>query len=253
MNALEVEHLGYRYADGTVALHDVSFTLHEGERVALIGPNGAGKSTLLLHLNGLLPERMAPAAAAAVRVFGTPVTEKDLPRVREMVGYLFQDPDDQLFCATVHEDVAFGPRQHGLEGAALDARVGEALAAVGLEGFERRPPHRLSRGEKQRVCLAGLLACRPKVLALDEPTTHLDPRGRRELLTRLRALPETQLVATHDLELVVELCTRAILLDGGRVVAEGPVRNVLSNEGLMREHGLERPHILSHPHPHDAR
>lgn len=251
MNAIEVTGLGYRYADGTEALRNVHLAVAEGERVALIGPNGAGKSTLLMHLNGLLPERPG-GAESAVRVLGTPVSDATLREVRAAVGYLFQDPDDQLFCATVHEDVAFGPRQHGLEGEALDLRVREALEAVGLAGFERRPPHRLSRGEKQRVCLAGLLACRPKVLALDEPTTHLDPRGRRELLQRLRVLPETQLVATHDLELVVELCSRAILLDGGEVVAQGPVRALLTDEALMRAHGLERPHILLHDHPHGA-
>jgi cobalt/nickel transport system ATP-binding protein len=133
----------------------------------------------------------------------------------------------------------------------LRRRVDEALRAAGIEGFERRPPHRLSRGEKHRVCLAGILACQPRVLVLDEPTSHLDPRGRRELLERLRALAVTQIVATHDLEFVVELCTRAILLDGGRVVAEGPPRRLLADETLMLAHGLERPHILSHRHPHE--
>ena len=177
MNAIEIDRLAYRYPDGTPALHDVSLAVVGGERVALIGPNGAGKSTLLLHLNGLLPER-APAAPA-VRIHGTPVTEDAHPKIRAEVGYLFQDPDDQLFCATVAEDVAFGPRQLGLDGAALRERIAGSLAAVGLAGFEARPPHRLSRGEKHRVCLAGLLACDPKVLALDEPTSHLDPRGRR--------------------------------------------------------------------------
>ena len=249
VNALEVTGLGFRYADGTDALHDVSFHVAEGERLAIIGPNGAGKSTLLLHLNGLLPER--PGDGGAVRVFDVPVTRDTLPRIRADVGFLFQDPDDQLFCATVAEDVAFGPRQRGREEGRVAELVNASLAAMGLTGFGERPPHRLSRGEKQRVCLAGLLACEPKVLVLDEPTTHLDPRGRRELCALLGTLPVAQVVATHDLELVVRLCTRAILLDAGRVVAAGPVAEILGDEALMQAHGLERPHVLTHRHPHE--
>jgi energy-coupling factor transporter ATP-binding protein EcfA2 len=248
VSALEVRGLGYRYGDGTWALRDVDFSVESGERVGLIGPNGAGKSTLLLHLNGLLPER--PAVPPAVRVFGTPVAPPNLDAVRARVGLLFQDPDDQLFCPTVWEDVAFGPRQLGLEGGALRARVRGALEQVGLSGFEERLPHHLSRGEKRRVCLAGLLACDARLLALDEPTTDLDPRGRRELRAILRGLPVAQVIATHDLELVVEICPRVVVLDRGRVVAQGPSAEVLSDERLMLEHGLERPHILRHAHPH---
>ncbi len=248
MSALEVRGLGYRYPDGTAALHDVSFTVGEGERVGLVGPNGAGKSTLLLHLNGLLPERSS--AAPAVRVFGTPVAEPHLAEVRARVGLLFQDPDDQLFCPTVWEDVAFGPQQLGLGGEALAARVERALEQVGLSGFDERPPHHLSRGEKRRACLAGLLACEARLLALDEPTSELDPRGRRELKALLASLPVAQLIATHDLELVVELCSRVVVLDRGRVVAEGPTVELLGDEALMLAHGLERPHLLRHLHPH---
>ncbi len=248
MSALEVRGLGYRYPDGTTALRDVAFSVGEGERVGLVGPNGAGKSTLLLHLNGLLPER--PPAEPAVRVLGTPVAEPDLARVRAQVGLLFQDPDDQLFCPTVWEDVAFGPQQLGLRGDALALRVAQALEQVGLAGFEERPPHHLSRGEKRRVCLAGLLACEARLLALDEPTSELDPRGRRELKALLERLPVAQVIATHDLELVVELCPRVVVLDGGTVVAEGPTTTLLADEALMLAHGLERPHILRHPHPH---
>jgi cobalt/nickel transport system ATP-binding protein len=249
VNALDVRGLRFRYADGTDALHDVSFHVAEGERVALVGPNGAGKSTLLLHLNGLLPER--PPREPAVRVFNVPVTRDTLPEIRARVGFLFQDPDDQLFCATVWEDVAFGPRQRGLPDDRVAELAASSLAAMGLTGFDDRPPHRLSRGEKQRVCLAGLLACEPKVLVLDEPTTHLDPRGRRELCELLGTLPVAQVVATHDLELAVRLCARAILLDGGRIVAEGPTAEILGDEALMQAHGLEKPHVLSHRHPHE--
>jgi cobalt/nickel transport system ATP-binding protein len=248
MNALEVTGLSYRYPDGTAALRDLTFAVAEGERVALIGPNGAGKSTLLLHLNGLLPEH--PPATPAVRVLGTPVAEPHLAEIRARVGLLFQDPDDQLFCPTVWEDVAFGPQQWGVNGTELADRVARALEQVGLEGFEERPPHRLSRGEKRRVCLAGLLACDARVLALDEPTSDLDPRGRRELKSLLRELPVAQVIATHDLELVVEVCSRALLLDRGMLIAEGPAVELLNDEALMLAHGLERPHILRHAHPH---
>ncbi len=245
---IDVRGLSYRYPDGHDALLDVSFTLAPGERVALIGPNGAGKSTLLLHLNGLLPDR--PPSTPALTVDGLPVTEPNLREIRRRIGLLFQDPDDQLFCPTVWEDVAFGPRQLGLREPALSRLVAESLAQVGLAGFEQRLPHHLSRGEKRRACLAGLLACDARALVLDEPTSDLDPRGRRELMALLSCLPVTQLIATHDLEFVVEICPRTIVLDGGRIVADGPTRQLLDDEPLMLAHGLERPHILRHSHPH---
>ena len=245
---IAVRGLDYRYPDGHDALLDVSFTLAAGERVALIGPNGAGKSTLLLHLNGLLPDR--PPATPAVTVDGLPVAEANLREIRRRVGLLFQDPDDQLFCPTVWEDVAFGPRQLGLREPGLSRLVTESLAQVGLAGFEERLPHHLSRGEKRRACLAGLLACDARMLVLDEPTSDLDPRGRRELMALLSRLPVTQLIATHDLEFVVEICPRTIVLDGGRIVADGPTRRLLDDELLMLAHGLERPHSLRHSHPH---
>jgi cobalt/nickel transport system ATP-binding protein len=248
VSVLDVENLEYRYPDGHVALSGLSFSIAEGERVALIGPNGAGKSTLLLHLNGLLPER--PAAHPPVRVDGLPADEAHLPDIRRRVGLLFQDPDDQLFCPSIEEDVAFGPRQLGVEGTALGQLVEQSLERVGLAGFGPRQPHRLSRGEKRRACLAGLLACDARLLALDEPTSDLDPRGRRELISLLASLPVAQLIATHDLEMVVELCPRSIVLDSGRVVADGPSLELLADEPLMLAHGLERPHALRHCHPH---
>jgi len=236
--AIDVRHLHFVYRDGTRAVADVTFSINDGECVGLIGPNGAGKSTILQHLNGILPETLA---APAVWIFGSPVVPNNLENIRRMVGLLFQDPDDQLFCPTVYEDVAFGPQQFGLKGDELSMRVGQSLANVGLVGFEKRSPHRLSTGEKRRVCLAGVLACQPKVLVLDEPTAGLDPRGRRELKALLAEIPATKLIATHDLELVVELCPRTIVLDHGKVVADGATRQVLSNEPLMLEHGLETP------------
>ncbi|MCM2311056.1 MAG: energy-coupling factor ABC transporter ATP-binding protein [Steroidobacteraceae bacterium] len=248
MSLLAVNQLSYHYPDGHEALRGLSFMLAPGERVALIGPNGAGKSTLLLHLNGLLPDR-APATPR-VTVDGLPLVEANLAEVRRRVGLLFQDPDDQLFCPTVWEDVAFGPQQLGVQEPQLSQLVRDSLAQVGLAGFEERLPHHLSRGEKRRVCLAGLLACEARLLVLDEPTSDLDPRGRRELMGLLTRLPMGQLIATHDLEFVVEICPRAIVLDGGRIVADGPTLELLDDEALMLAHGLERPHILRHRHPH---
>ena len=246
--AIEVRGLAYRYHDGTEALRGVSLAVEEGECVGLLGPNGSGKSTLLLHLNGVLPER--PLPNGAVRVLGRPVSAECLEAVRREVGLVFQDPDDQLFCPTVLEDVSFGPRQLGLGEGEVGARVRKALEQVGLAGYERRSTHHLSQGEKRRACLAGVLACDPAVLVLDEPTSDLDPRGRRELKALLRGIPATKLIATHDLELVVELCSRVIVLDRGQVVAEGPTVEVLDDEERMLAHGLERPHILRHHHPH---
>jgi energy-coupling factor transporter ATP-binding protein EcfA2 len=246
--AIEVHDLHFRYGEGPPALRSVSFSVAEGECVGLIGPNGAGKSTLLLHLNGLLPESWK--AESAVRVGGSSLTPATLPEVRRKVGLLFQDPNDQLFCPTVFEDVAFGPQQLGLSEAEIGERVMRALAQAGLAGFGARAPHHLSVGEKRRVCLAGLLACDPSILVLDEPTGSLDPKGRRDLKELLRQIGVTKLIATHDLELVVELCSRVIVLDGGTVVAEGPTVELLSNEELMLRHGLERPHVLRHLHPH---
>jgi len=214
----------------------------------LLGPNGAGKSTLLLHLNGLLPERLP--REPAIWIDGEPLAADTLDSVRQRVGLLFQDPDDQLISATVFEDVAFGPRQLGVEGPYLESLVAFCLGQVGLSGFEAREPHRLSHGEKRRVCLAGVLACKPSVLVLDEPTSDLDPRGRREFKTLLQSLPGARIIATHDLELVVDLCSRVLILDEGKLVAQGPTIPLLSDEPLMLAHGLEKPHRLLHQHPH---
>jgi energy-coupling factor transporter ATP-binding protein EcfA2 len=237
--AIEVENLRYRYPDGLEALRGVSFSVAGGERVGLVGPNGAGKSTLLLHLNGLLPARLP--GEAAVRVLGTPLTPATALAVRARVGLLFAEADDQLFCPTVGEDVSFGPAQLGLSRAEVAARVSRALAAVGLAGFDDRPPHRLSAGEKRRACLAGLLALDPAVLALDEPTQSLDPRGRRELATLLTGLPVALLIASHDLGFVLAVCRRVVVLDAGRIVADGPAADILADEPLMLAHGLESP------------
>jgi energy-coupling factor transporter ATP-binding protein EcfA2 len=248
MNAIEVNDLSYSYPDGKPALRRVSLHAAAGECVGIVGPNGAGKSTLLLHLNGILPDD--DDRHGEVIVGGSPITTSNLHEVHRSVGLLFQDPDDQLFCPTVREDVAFGPVQFGFSAGDIDRIVRDALRQVGLEGFEGRSPHHLSGGEKQRVCLAGILACSPSILVLDEPTSDLDPRGRRDMARLIRGLPATRIIASHDLELVVDLCSRVYVLDGGEVAAEGPTVTLLSNEELMLAHGLEKPHSLQHRHPH---
>jgi cobalt/nickel transport system ATP-binding protein len=248
--AVQVRNLCYRYPRtiAGLALNQLTFSVGEDESIAVLGPNGAGKSTLLLHLNGLLPDQ-APSEPR-VWIGGEPLTAKTLDLIRQRVGLLFQDPDDQLISATVFEDVSFGPRQLGVDGAILRSLVAHCLDLVGLRGFEEREPHRLSHGEKRKVCLAGVLACKPSVLVLDEPTSDLDPRGRREFKRLLQTLPGAKIIATHDLELVVDLCSRVVILDEGKLVAEGLTIPLLSDEELMLAHGLEKPHILLHRHPH---
>ncbi len=247
--ALEVRGLRFSYG-GQPALGGIDLSIEAGECVGVVGPNGAGKSTLLLHLNGILPEKLP--AEPSVFVDGQPLVEENLFEVRRKVGLLFQDPDDQIFCPTVAEDVAFGPLQLGLPPDELRRTVAAALAQVRLDGFETRSPHHLSLGEKRRVCLAGVLACRPSLLVLDEPTSGLDPRGRRELAELLQTLPATRIVASHDLDLVATLCSRVFVLDRGLIVASGEARALLADEALMLAHGLERPHSLLHRHPHGA-
>jgi energy-coupling factor transporter ATP-binding protein EcfA2 len=239
--ALEVSELRFQFAGGAPALRGVSFSVEAGECLAIIGPNGAGKSTLLLHLNGILPEHASERTSGSVRVQGRTVSASEAAWVHRQVGVLFQDPDDQLFCPTVGEDVAFGPEQLGCARADVEQRVARVLSQVGLAGFERRMPHRLSGGEKKRVCLAGLLAYEPSILVLDEPSAGLDPRGRREFIQLLSGLSATRVIATHDLALVAELCPRALLLDRGQLVASGFSKDLLRNDALMAAHGMECP------------
>jgi cobalt/nickel transport system ATP-binding protein len=240
--AIELRGLTFRYPTGRVALDDVRCTIAPGERVAVVGPSGAGKSTLLMHLNGLLPmPSVATDDTVQVFVQSLGVTKGRLRDVRRQIGFLFQDPDDQLFCPTVREDVAFGPLNLGLDQATVLVRVDQSLVAVGLPEHGPRHPSQLSTGERKRVCLAGVLACDPAMLVLDEPTSNLDPRARRQLLEILRRFPGTQIIATHDLDFALELCPRVLVLDGGKLQADGPVEQVLANPNLMERHGLEVP------------
>ncbi len=220
---LRFEQVGYRYPDGHEALHDVSFELTHGEKAALVGANGAGKTTLLLHADGLL----LPTTGQVV-VGGIPITRRTLPTIRRTVGYLFQQPDDQLFMPTVEEDVAFGPANMGLDDAEIERRVAEALASVGATELRHRAPGRLSGGEKKRVAIATVLAMEPSILVMDEPTASLDPPARRQLFELIRTFRHTMLIATHDVELIRELCTRTLVLHRGTLVADGPTQEVLA-------------------------
>jgi cobalt/nickel transport system ATP-binding protein len=234
--ALEVRGLRFAYPDGSAALAGVDLTVMPGERVAILGPNGAGKTTLVLTLNGMLEGGEGRVTVGGVEL--APHTRKE---VRSRVGVVFQDPDDQLFMPTVEADVAFGPANQGLRGDALRERVAEALRRVGLEDQGGRVPHQLSAGQRRRAAVAGVLAMRPDILVLDEPSASLDPAARRELADVLASLRITTLLVTHDLPYALELCPRTVVLDRGIVVADGPTREVLADEGFMRAHRLELP------------
>ncbi len=233
---IDIQGLGYRYPDGTIALDGVNLHIHEGERVALLGPNGAGKTTLILHMNGIhLPQ------TGSVTVSGYPVAEDNLIDIRRRVGIVFQDPDDQLFMPTVRQDVAFGPANLGLEGSELDERVAAALASVEVADLGDRPPNHLSFGQKRRVAIAGVMAMEPEILVLDEPTSNLDPASRKDLTMILSGLDVTRLIVTHDLLYALEVCERSLIIDGGKIVADGPTREVLGDAELLAKHRLALP------------
>ncbi|MGN6753566.1 MAG: energy-coupling factor ABC transporter ATP-binding protein [Intrasporangium sp.] len=234
---LDVRGLAYAYPDGHQALYGVNLHVHQGERVALLGPNGAGKTTLVLHLNGILT-----GGTGSVAVSGLPVTKDNLQEIRRRVGIVFQDPDDQLFMPTVHDDVAFGPANLGLRGAALEARVLRALEQVGMADFADRPPHHLSFGQRRRVAVATVLAMEPEILVMDEPSSNLDPASRRELAHIVASLDVTVLMVTHDLPYALELCERAVILSDGVIAADGPTRDVLADGDLMARNRLELPY-----------
>jgi cobalt/nickel transport system ATP-binding protein len=233
---VEVNNLRHAYPDGTVALRDVSFRITHGESVAVIGANGAGKSTLLLHLNGYL----APTAGE-IRIGDFPLTKATLPEIRRTVGMVFQDPDDQLFMPTVHDDVAFGPFNLGLPDEEVERRVREALEHVGSAHLMNKPPYHLSGGEKKRVAIATVLSMSPDILVMDEPTSGLDPFARRQLMALLRDFRHTKIFTSHDLDMVMDLCERAIVLHEGEIKADGPTREIFQNEDLLARCYLEKP------------
>ncbi|SDH59166.1 energy-coupling factor ABC transporter ATP-binding protein [Microbacterium pygmaeum] len=238
--SVSVRDLRFAYPGGRdcapAVLDGVSFEITAGERVAVLGPNGAGKTTLMLQLNGILSP-----SSGEVAIGGTTLARDTLREIRRRVGLVFQDPDDQLFMPTVGEDVAFGPSNFGVRGAELQARVTSALVRVGLADAASRPPQHLSLGQRRRAAIATILSMDVDVVVLDEPTSNLDPSARRELSATLDALPATVIVVTHDLPYALELCPRALVLDGGRIVADGPTRELLADAAFMAAHGLELP------------
>jgi cobalt/nickel transport system ATP-binding protein len=232
---IKVSDLHFAYPDEHVALRGVSFNLCAGDKVALVGPNGAGKSTLMLQLNGILDGR------GGIEIGGMRLTRGNLPVIRAMVGLVFQNPDDQLFSPTVFEDVAFGPLHMGLPEEEVLVRVDSALEAVRMSSYRDRLSHHLSVGEKKRIAIATVLSMNPKILILDEPSAGLDPRARRTLINLLRDLPITMLISTHDMRMVQELFPRTIVMDDGRIVADGMTKEILEDETFLNEHGLEKP------------
>ena len=231
---LEICELSFAYPDGTQALKNINLTLMPGETVALLGPNGAGKSTLLLHLNGIFESEQ-------VKIKGLPANSSNLIEIRRLVGLIFQDPDDQLFSPTVYDDVAFGPLNLGFSKDDINQRVDKALSEVGLSPLAQKPPHHLSFGEKKRASVATVLPMEPELLVLDEPTSNLDPLNRRNMINLIKQLSPTKIIATHDLEMVVDLQAQVVILDKGEIVAQGTADDILANEELLLKHSLELP------------
>jgi cobalt/nickel transport system ATP-binding protein len=239
MPSLEIKELAFAYPDGNQALYGVNLSIQKGERVALLGPNGAGKTTLVMHMNGI-----HPTSHGSIHVAGQLVDSKNkesIKQIRSKVGIVFQDPDDQLFMPTVGEDVAFGPYNMGLRDAELSKVVDEALELVGMSEFKDRPPHHLSFGQRRRVAVASVLAMKPEILILDEPSSNLDPASRRELADILRSLDITIVMVTHDLPYAFELCERSVILSGGIIVADNDTKVILKDQGLLKSHRLELP------------
>ena len=237
--SLEIKELAFAYPDGNQALYGVNLSVQKGERVALLGPNGAGKTTLVMHMNGI-----PPPSHGSIHVAGQLVDSKNKESIKEIrakVGIVFQDPDDQLFMPTVGEDVAFGPYNMGKRGSELAAIVDDALNLVGMLEFKDRPPHHLSFGQRRRVAVATVLAMKPEILVLDEPSSNLDPASRRELADILRSLEITMVMVTHDLPYAYELCARSVILKGGVIVADGSTHEILTNSALLSANRLELP------------
>jgi cobalt/nickel transport system ATP-binding protein len=233
---VEARDLHFSYPDGTEVLRGISFRITHGESVAIVGANGAGKSTLLLQLNGYLT-----AGSGTLRVGDSPLVRENLKVVRRAVGMVFQDPDDQLFMPTVFDDVAFGPLNMGLPRDEVTKRVNEALETVGALHLTDRPPYKLSGGEKRAVSIATVLSMSPDILVMDEPTSNLDPRARRLLIELLKSFMHTKIIATHDLDMVMDLCERTLVIREGLIIADGPTADIMEDEDLLASSSLERP------------
>ena len=236
---ISVRDLHFAYPDGHQAIKNMTFTIKHGESVGVIGANGAGKSTLLMLLMGVhFPD------SGKVIVGEVPVTKKTLPEIRQRLGMVFQDPDDQLFMTNVYDDVAFGPRNEQLNEEEVEERVEKALNLVGISHLRDRAPFKLSGGEKRAAAIASVLSMEPQVLIMDEPTAALDPKARRRLLTLLNSFEHTKIITSHDLDMVLDSCTRVIVLKEGQVAADGPTLEILTNEELLDSCGLEIPFSL---------
>lgn len=244
---IDVDNVYFNYPDGHEVLKGLSCQIRKGEKVALIGPNGAGKSTFMSHLNGVqLP------ISGRVLIDGHVIGKDNLKEIRRKVGIVFQDPDDQLFCPTVFDDVAFGPLNLGLPREEIEARVSDALSIVGLEGFAERSSFHLSFGERKRLALATVLSYQPDILVFDEPSTNMDPMNRRNLINWLRDSDKTILLCTHDLDIALEVCSRCLLLVDGRIAADGPTTSILYDRKLLEENKLELPlALMTHELLHD--
>jgi cobalt/nickel transport system ATP-binding protein len=236
---VEAKNLEFSYPDTTRALQGVSFRIRHGESVAIVGANGAGKSTLLLHLNGYLTP-----TSGQVRIGDFPLAKETLQEVRRTVGMVFQDPDDQLFMSTVYDDVAFGPLNLGLPMDEVQARVRTALATVGVLELQDRPSHRLSSGQKRRVAIATVLSMSPDILVMDEPSAGLDPWARRQLIELLKSFRHSKIIATHDLDMVLDICERTIIMNEGKIAADGPTAEIFQDEELLAGCHLEKPFRL---------
>lgn len=234
--AIAVEDLHFSYPNGHAVLSGTSFSILPGEKVALIGPNGAGKSTLLSHLIGVLFP-----SSGTIAVDGIPVAPSTVRAVRQRAGVVFQNPNDQLFCPSVFEDVAFGPLNMGTSTKEVRPRVAEALSLVGLDGFEQRSSFHLSFGERKRLALATVLSCEPEILIFDEPSSNLDPRGRRNLVDWMRRYDRTLVLVTHELDIALEVCDRCLLLAEGRIISDGSAEDVLYDKTLLERYDLEMP------------
>jgi cobalt transport protein ATP-binding subunit len=238
-SAVEVENIFFSYPDGNEVLKGLSCNILNGEKIALIGPNGAGKSTFMKHLNGV-----ELATKGRIVIDGMEVMKENLTKIRRKVGMVFQDPDDQLFCPTVFDDVAFGPLNLGLSKDEIHSRVETALELVGLSGFEARSSFHLSFGERKRLALATVLSYQPEILVFDEPSSNMDPVNRRKLIKWLQSSDKTIILCTHDLDFALDLCSRCLILTDGRIVANGPASEILYNRNLLEENNLELPLAL---------
>ncbi len=235
LKAVELNNVSYHYPDGVEALININLTIQKQEKVAVIGPNGAGKSTLITLLNGVRK------AEGEIRILEYPVVKKNFPVIRAMIGIVFQNPDDQLFCPTIYEDIAFGPLNSGFSEEDIEKSVQDALEEVDLKGYENRSSFHLSFGERKRASIATILALKPEIIAMDEPTSNLDPAHRRKIIGWIKNRQETFIVTSHDLDMIWETCSRAVILNKGKIVADGTAKEILSDKIMLEENDLELP------------